>query len=194
MRARRFALLVPCVLIAACAARTPTLEIPNLAAMQRESVDTVDITLGPAALGFAGWLSRFGGDHDPDSGAALSLLRGLHTVQVRHFQFAADHTYRRADLEALRSQLTAPVWRHVVQVRDGGTQEDVDIYCVLEDHTVTRLVILAVEPREFTLVNIAGSLDPAQIERLRHGFVAHGHSRPIWALTPSDGEPLSQNR
>ena len=187
MRAERSALLALCLLLPACVAQTPSLEIPSLAAMQRDSVNSVNITLGPASLGFLGFLSRVGGDHDPDAAAAGSLLHGLDRVQIRNFEFATDHTYGDADLEGLRSQLTAPVWRHLVQVRDSARRENVDIYCVLHDHMITRLVIIAAEPREFTLVNVVGTIDPDQVAKLRHDFVPHEHGHPIPALTQSEG-------
>lgn len=65
--------------------------------------------------------------HDPHSAAATNLLRGLHEVQIRSFIFSADHIYRRTDIEQLTSKLMAPDWRHVVQVRDGRTNEYVDV-------------------------------------------------------------------
>jgi len=172
MRVHRPALLVLCFVLPACVGQTPAVEIPSLAAMQRDAVDSVDITLGPGSLGFLGFLSRFGGARDPDGAAALSLMHGLHRVQVRSFEFATDHTYTAADLQALRSQLTAPAWRHLVEVRDSGGRENVDIYCMLHDQIITRLVVIAAEPREFTLVNIVGALDPHQIAQLSHHFTA----------------------
>ena len=177
MRVHRPALLAMCCLLPACVMQAPAPRMPSLAAMQHDSVESVNITLGPMSLGFLGFLSRFGSQHDPDSAAAMNLLRGLDSVQVHSFEFASDHTYSPADLEALRSQMMAPGWRHLVQVRDSGTSGDVDIYCTLHDHVITGLVIIAAEPREFTLVNIAGRIDPAQIDKLRHGFIPHDHGR-----------------
>ncbi|MGH8298122.1 MAG: DUF4252 domain-containing protein [Steroidobacteraceae bacterium] len=145
--------------------------------MQRDSVDSVNITLGPGALGLLRSMSRLGDEHDPHSAAAMSLLRGLHTVQIHSFQFAADHTYRQADLEALRSQLSGPGWQHVVQARGRGANGDVDIYCALTNHTITGLVIIAAQPREFTLVNVVGTIDPDQIGMLRHDLTSIDRDR-----------------
>ena len=168
MRAHRSALLAVCFLLPACATQTPALEVPSLAAMQRDSVDSVDLTLGPVALGVLRILGSSGSRHDPDSAAEMKLLHGLHKVEVRSYEYATDHTYRQADLEALRSQLTGPGWQHIMQARDRGSDGDVDIYCALDNHTITRLVIIAAEPREFSLINIAGSIDPDQIGMLRN--------------------------
>lgn len=176
MRARISALLAACFLLPACAAQTPSLKASALAAMQRESVDSVHITLGPLALGFLRVLGSFG-DHDPDSAAEMKVFHGLHRVEVRSYQFATDHTYRQADLEALRSQFTTPGWQHIIQTRDRGSDGDVDIYCALKDHQITRVVIIAAERREFSLVNIAGAMDPGQIGMLRNGFASNKDGR-----------------
>ena len=168
MPAPRSVLLAMCLLLPACAAQTPALKVPSLAAMQRDSVDSVNFTLGPVALGFMGLL---GDDHDARSAAEIKLFRSLHEVEIHSFRFATDHTYRQADLETLRSQLTAPGWQHVMQARDRGSDGDVDIYCAVNKHKITRLVIIAAEPREFSLINIAGAIEPDQIGMLHSGFV-----------------------
>ena len=173
MRAYRSVLLTLSFLLPACTAQMPLAKGTLLASMQRESVDSTNITLGPGTLRFLGSMSRLGGEHDPHSAAATNLLRGLHEVQIRSFKFSADHIYRRTDIEQLTSKLMAPDWRHVVHVRDGRTNEYVDVYCALKNDKITGLVVVAAQPREFTLVHIVGTLDPGQIGMLGHGFVAH---------------------
>jgi len=151
-----------------CTAQPPALEIPYLGDMRREAIESVSVTIGPFTL----WLARhLIGSHDPDSAAVKKLLQGLHKVQVRSFQFKSDHVYEPAQLQGLRRQLTAPGWHQMVEVRDHAEGADVDIYYALDGRTVAGLAILAAEPREFTVVNISGTIDPEQIELLRHHFV-----------------------
>ena len=187
MRTHRSALLGLTLLLAACATRTPAFKASSLAAIRRGSVDSVNVTLGPVTLGFIRWLDRFGGDHGPDSAEARNLMRGLHKVQIHSFQFATEHTYGRGDLEALRSHFASPDRRRVVRVRERGTNGDIDIYCSLVKHTITRLVIIDAEPREFTLVNIVGTIDADRIGMLRRGFIPHEQGKPELALTRSEG-------
>lgn len=171
------------LLPALCAARAPESTIPSLSALQRDSVESVSIHLGPVALGMMRFLSHFAGEHDPDSAAAKNVLRGLDEVQIHSFEFAAEHAAPQADLEALRSQITASDWQQVVQVRDRGESGNVDVYCALHDRTITGLLILVAEPREFTVVHIVGAIDVDQIARLRHAFARRGHGRSELALT-----------
>jgi hypothetical protein len=166
---RSFCLLLGLAIVPAlCPAQLPALKIPSFADMRRDAVESVNITVGPFALWFA---RRVIGDHDPQSAAIKRLLRGLRKVQVRSYRFKTDHVYEQSELQALRSQLSAPSWHQMVQVRDRDTRDDVDIYYALEERTVTGLAILAAEPREFTVVNISGTIDLDQVDVLRRTFV-----------------------
>ena len=190
MHTRRFAFLVlALVLPALCAAQRSELSAPSaasLAAMQRDAVESVNITLGPATLALLRFMGHFAGRHDPDAAAAMNVLRGVHRVQVRNFRFATDHSYSQTDLEALRSQLTSPGWHQMVQVRNRSTSENVDIYYTLDNHTVTGLMVIAAEPLEFTLVNIVGTMDFNQIGKLRQTFIAREHGRPPLAAVAGE--------
>jgi hypothetical protein len=156
------------VVPALCSPQQPAFKTPSLAEMRRDAVESTNITFGPLLLWFA---SRVIGNRDPQSAAVKSLLRGLHKVQIHSYRYNADHVYRQADLEALRSQLTTPGWHRMVQLRDRGANDDVDIYYALDNRKVTGLVVLAAEPREFTLVNIRGRIDMTEVAALCDTFV-----------------------
>jgi hypothetical protein len=145
--------------------------------MQRDSVHSANVTLGPMTLGLLRLLGHLSREHDPHGATATNMLRGLHEVQIRSFQFATGHTYTKADLEVLTSRLPAAGWRRVVQVRDRGTDEYVNIWCSLGSHTIRRLVIIDAEPREFTWVSIVGTMDPRRIGMLREDFIPRDQSR-----------------
>ena len=52
---------------------------------------------------------------------------------------------------------------------------NVDVFFQVEDNRVARLVVIAAEPRELTVVNIVGPLDLDQIPDLRGTFkIPHG--------------------
>ena len=70
----------------------------------------------------------------------------------------------------LRKQLSAPVWQRLVGVRSGKKQANVDIYMSVNQNNVNGLVIIASEPREFTVVNIVGSIDLQKLRRLEGKF------------------------
>ena len=57
-----------------------------------------------------------------------------------------------------------------MQVHRNAPQEDVDVYVNMEGDQVKGLAVIASEPREFTIVNIVGSIDVDKIGRLEGQF------------------------
>lgn len=183
--ARLLAVAAVCLTLPLLAtAEGPQLRIPSFPDLKEHATESVDLTLGWMPLHFVGWLIN---DGDPDSAEVKKTLEGLKSVQIRSFQFSADYAYPQAEIDQLRAQLSAPGWSPLVQVRKRGDQqgrnkENVDIYVALEDKKVKGLVIIACEPREFTVVNIVGTIDLDQIAGLRRTFVPPG--KGIAQVTP----------
>lgn len=183
--ARLLAVAAVCLTLPLLAtAEGPQLRIPSFPDLKGHATESVDLTLGWMPLHFVGWLMN---DGDPDSAEVKKTLAGLKSVQIRSFQFSADYAYPQAEIDQLRAQLSAPGWSPLVQVRkrgdeQGRNKENVDIYVALEDKKVSGLVIIACEPREFTVINIVGTLDLDQIAGLRKTFVPPG--KGIAPVTP----------
>jgi len=172
--ARLLAVAAVCLTIPVFAtAQSPELKLPSFPDLKERATESVNVTLGSLPLQFAGWLMS---DDDPDSAGVKKTLQGLKSVQIRSFQFSADYSYPQAEIDQLRAQLSAPGWSQLAQVRKRGDEagrnrETVDIYVAVEDKKVKGLVIIACQPREFTVVNIIGTIDPEQIAGLRKAFV-----------------------
>jgi hypothetical protein len=149
-------------------AASPELRLPSLEHLQRLATDSVNITIGRGTLGIASWAlshSENSQDHDVEE-----VLHGLESIYVRSFKFAADHQYALSDIEAIRSQLTAPGWNALAQIHNGGEDGNVDVYVSTDHGVVNGLVVIARAPRELTVVNIVGSVDPAKLARLSGRF------------------------
>jgi hypothetical protein len=152
-------------LAAGPAAADPELKIPDFSHLHQVAVDSVDVTLDGFLLRIA---SKFAeADGSPEAQAGASLLRGLKSVRVRNFTFDSDDAYSRADVESVRKQLTGPDWSSLVQVRKRDAKENVDVYICMEGDKATGLAVIASEPREFTIVNIIGSIDIDKIGQLQ---------------------------
>jgi len=85
--------------------------------------------------------------------------------------------YRRAliratpfDKDAVRRQLETPGWSQLVKVRNRNSHEDVDVYMYIENDHTRGLAIVASEPREFTIVNIVGSINLEDLPKLQKQF------------------------
>ena len=131
------------------------LDFPGLADRADE---VVDITLDAQMLRLA---AKFFSGNDPDERALKQMVSGLTGIYVRSYSFAKDGEYDRALGARVRSQLGS-TWKPFVTVRS-KKKDNVDIMADMRGENIVGLVIIASEPREFTVVNITGPID---IERL----------------------------
>ena len=170
MRTRQYVSAITCLALPMlAAAQVQYIKVPSFAELKSTATDSVEITFGPLLLGMAGWLMD---DHDADSANLKKTLRGLTSVQVRSYRFKESFVYPKADLDALRAQLSQPGWSQLVKVRDRNEKKDVDIYIALENHIVNGVTIIASGQRELTIVNVIGKVDLDQVEGLRKTFAS----------------------
>jgi uncharacterized protein DUF4252 len=143
------------------------LKLPNFDALSGKARQSVAVTLDSTLLSLA---AGFLDPARPDDAAAKEIIRGLTGIYVRSYSFDSDFVYPRGDVEALRKQLSTPGWQHVVEVRNKGDQENVDVYVSVEQGRANGLVVIASAPREFTIVNIVGAVDLQKLQRLGGRF------------------------
>ena len=146
----------------------PELDIPNFSHLRLTASDSVDVTLDGFLMRVA---KKFAADAAGDAhDESLALLQDIKSVRVRNFTFDTDNAYSKADIDGVRRQLEGPGWSALVQVHKREANEDVDVYVCLEDDKVKGLAVIASDPREFTIVNIVGSIDLDKISRLEGQF------------------------
>ena len=139
----------------------------NLDALADKADDAVTVTLDKSMLQFAG---KFMGDHDGDEADVRKVMAGLDSIYVRSFEFRHEGEYSMADVDAVRNQLQSPAWGRMVGVRS-KRGENVDVY--FKDGGNGKLgdiVVIAAEPKELTIVNIIGTLDPEKLADLGGQF------------------------
>ncbi|HXM43527.1 MAG TPA: DUF4252 domain-containing protein [Bryobacteraceae bacterium] len=139
----------------------------NLDALADKADNAVTVTMDKSMLQFAAKFIDDKDDHDAD---VRKLVAGLEGIYVRSFEFRHEGEYSMADVEAVRSQLQSPPWGRLVGVRSKHG-ENVDVY--FKDGGSGKLggiVVIAAEPRELTIVNIIGTLDPQRLADLGGEF------------------------
>jgi len=154
-------------LSSAAQAADPLLKLPNFDGLTEKAEKAVTITLDPVLLRLA---ARFLDPTDPEDAAVKEVMQGIGGIYVRSFTFAEDFAYPVADVEAVRKQLGVPGWHRLVEVRSRKEQTKVDIYMLVEKEQAKALALIASEPREFTIVNIVGSVDLDKLHRLEGQF------------------------
>ena len=154
---RKFVVAALLTLVAALplSAQQINLDFPGLADRAEE---VVDITLDATMLRMA---AKFFSGKNADERAIKDMINGLQGIYVRSYEFAKEGEYDRALIGRIKSQLGS-TWKPLVTVRS-KKKDNVDIMANMVGDRITGLVIIAAEPREFTVVNISGPID---IERL----------------------------
>lgn len=136
------------------------LDFPGLAERAEE---VVDVTLDASMLRLA---AKFLGK-DGDEREIREMIEGLSGIYVRSYTFARDGEYDLSLFHRVKSQL-GPSWKPLVTVR--GKKENVNIMADTRGDRINGLVIIASEPREFTVVNIVGNIDIERLSRLEGEF------------------------
>ena len=91
-------------------------------------------------------------------------LEGVDSVRVWNFEFAGPGQYGDAELAPIRQQLHSPGWSCVISSRE--KHETTEIYVMTISGKMAGLAILAAEPKELTVVNIAGAVPLADLQEL----------------------------
>jgi hypothetical protein len=143
------------------------LNLPEFATLADKASETVTVTLDANLLGVA---ARFLSSEDPDQAKAKKLVSSLTGIYVQHFTFETDYVYPKGDIDRVRRQLSGPGWSRIVEARSKKESTNVDVFVLLEGDKAQGLAIIASEPREFTIVNIVGSIDLDQLHDLEGNF------------------------
>jgi hypothetical protein len=137
--------------------------LPEFATLADHASEVINVTLDQRLLGMG---CRFLSTENPEEAKVKKVCTGLHGIFVRHFTFETDFAYPKADIDKVRRQLSAPGWSQMVNVRSKKEKADVDVYVLIEGDKAQGLSIIASQPREFTIVNIVGSIDLEQLHQL----------------------------
>ena len=137
----------------------------SLDRLQDKATEAVNVTLDPSMLQMA---ARFLSDKSADEVKVKKLVSGLRGIYVRSFEFDKEGEYDKADVESVRSQLRGPGWSRIVEVKGKG--ELSEVYLRSENGKISGLVVIAAEPKELTIVNILGEIDPSQLSDLSGHF------------------------
>ena len=165
MKARYlFAAVAAWSLAATAPAASPVLKIPDFSELRGKAVDSVDITVDGMLLSIAKHFAKKSEDKD------LEFLSDIKSIRVRNFSFDSEGAYSMADVDSVRRQLSAPGWSQLVSAHKRDREEDVDVYICAENDKILGMAVVASEPKEFTFVNIVGSIDIDKLAKLEGEF------------------------
>jgi hypothetical protein len=130
--------------------------------------------------------ASFLSDKKPDEAKIKELILGLKGVFVKRFEFEKEGEFSLADVDSIRSQLTAPGWSSVANVRS-KREGNYDVSIMSEGSVIKGLAVLAAESKAFTVVNIVGPIDLAKLAELEGKFgIPHFGLEQIPGVTVTD--------
>jgi hypothetical protein len=139
----------------------------NFDKLAARASSTVDVNLSGSLLRFA---TKFLSDDDKDEAKVKKMVGGLKGIYVKSFEFKKPGEYTAADVESFRAPLHAPDWERIVGVHSNDDGETVEVYIKSEGKGIGGLAIIAMEPKELTLVNIVGAIDLDSLSELGGHF------------------------
>ncbi len=144
-------------------AQAGRIELPSFDGLEKKAVNSVNISLDLSLLKLVAQTM----DNGPDDQAVKNVLNGLEGIYVRSFQFATDDAYPQSDVDHVLQQLNAAGWNKFVSIHNTQQHEDVEVSMRREGNRIEGLVVVARNPREFTVVNLVGSVDLKQLAELQ---------------------------
>ncbi|MGC2696819.1 MAG: DUF4252 domain-containing protein [Candidatus Angelobacter sp.] len=151
-------------------AQDARLQLANLDKLSEKAARVTDVTLDGSMLQFAVNMIEKADDGDEDVAQLKSIVKKLKGIYIKSFEFDEASQYSKADVEAVRSQLTSPRWTKIVQSVDKRHNEHDEIYLLKNGEQVAGVVILVAEARELTVVNIVGDVPMDKIASLERHF------------------------
>lgn len=127
--------------------------------------ETVEVKLDGKMLALA---SKFLSSEDSEEREVREIVKGLQGIYIYSFSFGSDWEYDKSVADAVRRQIGTG-WEKMITVRS-RTKENVDVWVRPGATALDGIFIIAAEPREFTVVNIVGSIDIEKLSRLEGQF------------------------
>jgi Domain of unknown function (DUF4252) len=173
-------------------AQNARLELKNLEKLSSKASEVNDISLDGAMLQFA---AKFLEKDDSEEAEIKDLLKNLKGIYIKSFEFDKDNQYSQADVDAIRSQLTAPGWTKMVESRSNRGHEIDEVFLMKDHDMITGVAILVAEPRELTVVNIVGPINMDRLADLE-GLIGESHhpdkekrqNKPTKGAAPNDND------
>ena len=129
-----------------------------------KAIEKVEVNVNPEMLQLG---AKFLNQGKPGEKNVSELLSDLKGVWVRSLKFAKENEYSQEELQKFVSKVTASGFSPMVNVTKSGKKSETAAVLVRQENgKITGTVIVAGEPKELTVVQIMGSIDPQKLGQL----------------------------
>ncbi|HEV7699024.1 MAG TPA: DUF4252 domain-containing protein [Pyrinomonadaceae bacterium] len=97
--------------------------------------------------------------NDPNAKKVGEAISGLRGIYVRVYNFENENEYNIADVDEIRSQLNAPGWERLANVRSKKNNQKVDIFTMFTGDKMDGVAVVMSDSKSVALVNVIGMID-----------------------------------
>ena len=141
----------------AVSAQDAKLRFEHLDALEAKARDVVEVNVDGKLLDLAKRVTAKVKDENARKVAVA--INGLKGIYVRVYRFETDNEYSMADVDSIRSQLTAPGWDKLADVRSKKNNQKIDVYTMFTGDLMSGVAVLISDSKSIAVVNIVGPID-----------------------------------
>jgi hypothetical protein len=138
-------------------AQDARLQFERLNGLETRARDVVEVNIDGKLLDLAKRVTAK--TNDKDAQKVAQAISGLKGIYVRVYNFANENEYNMADVDGIRSQLNAPGWEKLANVRSKKNNQKIDVYTMFTGDLMSGVAIVVSEAKSIALVNIIGPID-----------------------------------
>ncbi len=97
--------------------------------------------------------------NDPNAKKVGQAISGLKGIYVRVYNFRDENQYNVADVDEIRSQLNAPGWEKLANVRSKKNNQKIDVFTMFAGDVMSGLAVVVSESKSIAVVNVIGPID-----------------------------------
>lgn len=153
--------------VASVQAQGAKLQIDQLDALVNKATETVDVKLDERLMQTT---AKFFSGKDPDGAEIRELIKGVKGIYVKSFTFDKEGQYSQADIDSVTAQLRGAEWSKIIGVTSKKDGDNVEVYLNAVGEQINGLVVLSLEPKEFTVINIVGPINLEKLAQLEGQF------------------------
>jgi hypothetical protein len=155
--------LVSSVSTPAARAQDVKLQLSNLDRLETKASQSVDVTLDGQMLRLA--ISFLRSDK-PKEKAIKEMVAGLKGIYVKLLQFEKEGEYTPSDIDSVRTQLRAPAWSRMVEVKTKREGDNIEVYSMQAAGQINGMAVILTSPKRLAVVNIVGMIDLEKLTQL----------------------------
>ena len=138
-------------------AQDARLHFEKLSGLEARARDVVEVNIDGKLLDLAKRVTTK--VKDEDAKKVAQAISGLKGIYVRVYRFENENEYNIADVDEIRSQLNAPGWEKLANVRSKKNNQKVDIFTMFTGDVMSGVAVVISESKSIALVNMIGPID-----------------------------------